>query len=739
MSRSASLPLIVAFLWLLLLGGYLLTVPLALPGVTIGRIDIALIFSEWWSDYWGIDGTSLDQFIWERIDLWFTALLGTLGIWTSGRLVLRNVRGFLGSGELNELDFNLFAYGIGLSLVTSLVLILGMVGMLSSWLWRLLILVPLLIETVHWYRHRTNRSKGPTLLPFRSHLGLVLCAIPFLTLMILGATQPPLDFDVREYHLQGPKEYYLAGQITFLEHNVYTSFPALTEMTALLGMLLRGDWYRGALVGKCLLMPLVPCTGLALASIARKLFNETSGWLTCLIWLSIPWSYTLSKTAYAEGGMLFYLSLTFLLGVQLQQCMRSENKTDTPTDLLIPATLLGGFAGGAMACKYPGLIWGVLPAAIFLIYLLYHPYLRARSSSSPSLWQIYRNPLIGFFIGLTVAVGPWLFKNIIFTGNPVFPLAYGLFGGRGWTDEIHAAWQAGHSVPQEALNELPRSLFHRLVSDPLQSPLLLLFAPLLWLNARRRVTGWWLLGGIIYLTLMWWFFTHRIDRFWLPALLPFTVLAGGGFTWSDTPAWFRYSRVVGFLMMGVNFVLMISSLGTHLPVGSDMATTRQIAEQGAYLTYVLNQKLPAESRVLLIGEAQVFDARFVPIYNTVFNRSEYLSLVEQPDANPDTSELKPTAEIKSRFAEANLDYVAVNWEEILRYRQTYGFDEKVTPAHLQQLVEREILSKPESLWIIEFDNLNASQQNEIKEWAPDLIHTKEGKTFVVMAELYQVR
>ena len=46
-----------------------------------------------------------------------------------------------------------------------------------------------------------------------------------LGLMALGAMLPTIDFDAIEYHLQGPKEYFQAGRIAFLPHNVYTSMP----------------------------------------------------------------------------------------------------------------------------------------------------------------------------------------------------------------------------------------------------------------------------------------------------------------------------------------------------------------------------------------------------------------------------------------------------------------------------------------------------------------------------------
>ena len=65
--------------------------------------------------------------------------------------------------------------------------------------------------------------------------------------MLLGSMLPSIDFDAIEYHLQGPKEYFQAGRISFLPHNVYTSMPFNVEMLHLLGMEVLNDWwYRGA-------------------------------------------------------------------------------------------------------------------------------------------------------------------------------------------------------------------------------------------------------------------------------------------------------------------------------------------------------------------------------------------------------------------------------------------------------------------------------------------------------------
>src|SRR5206468_4745108 len=92
-----------------------------------------------------------------------------------------------------------------------------------------------------------------------------LVLAPFLVIMSLGSMLPTIDFDVLEYHLQGPKEYYQAGRIAFLPHNVYTNMPFGVEMLHLLGMEVLDDWWWGALVGQFLVAWFAPAAAVLIA------------------------------------------------------------------------------------------------------------------------------------------------------------------------------------------------------------------------------------------------------------------------------------------------------------------------------------------------------------------------------------------------------------------------------------------------------------------------------------------
>ena len=113
--------------------------------------------------------------------------------------------------------------------------------------------------------------------------------------------------------------------------------------------------------------------------------------------------------------------------------------------------LCGLLAGSAMACKYTGAVSVVVPLAVMIA-------LRAVAAKEPiglrvkqAVWE-----LALFGVGALLAVGPWLVKNAVETGNPVFPLAYSVFGGEGRDATMDAQWQQGHSAPPY------RSVSHRL-------------------------------------------------------------------------------------------------------------------------------------------------------------------------------------------------------------------------------------------------------------------------------------
>ena len=135
--------------------------------------------------------------------------------------------------------------------------------------------------------------------------------------MLLASMLPSIDFDVLEYHLQGPKEYFQAGRIAYLPHNVYTNMPFNVEMLHLLAMEVMGDWWWGGLAGQLLVAFFGPAAAVLIAGTAARGGSARAGWIAALVYLSTPWIYRLAAIAYVEGPLCFYHAALIFVAVIL--------------------------------------------------------------------------------------------------------------------------------------------------------------------------------------------------------------------------------------------------------------------------------------------------------------------------------------------------------------------------------------------------------------------------------------
>ena len=565
----------------------------------------------------------------------------------------------------------------------------------------------------------------------------------FLAAMALGALLPSIDFDVKEYHLQGPKEWFEAGHISWLPHNVYTSFPFLTEMFALLGMVLTGDWFVGALAGKLVLMTFAPVTGLVVFCAARRWFDVRVAWAAALIHLTAPWTYRISIIAYAEGGLTFYLFATLFALLLTRDASGCERRRLT--------LLTGLFAGSSMACKYPGVLSVVMPLGLTLLWFEWRRSVEVPGDDSTKaatpLNRVLRAGAV-YSVGVLLAVGPWLVKNAVETGNPVYPLVNSVFHAADWTPTLEANWKRAHGPPNHNPFDLLQKLFDVTMKSNLLSPLFFGLAPLTVLLARRRklIGGLWLYVAFLFLS--WWVLTHRIDRFWIPMIPVVSLLAGVGVWWTTERAW-RYAAggiVVLCVLFNLGFVsTALCGLNTWL---GDYDEVRPVAESSAKTIEALNRmNLPPDAKVLCVGEAQVFDARFKLVYNTVFDVSifEQWCSAAEPGVAPADQLMRSPDEIRKTLAEHGITHVVVNWDEILRYRTSYRYADFVAPHRFEWLVDHGVLEPGLTLTgVRSFESFSDStqpensQQKQILTWGPELIVKHDGERFVMLSQFYSV-
>lgn len=513
--------------------------------------------------------------------------------------------------------------------------------------------------------------------------GGALLAIP-LGVMFSGACLPPSvlwrgeagGYDALEYHLQVPREWFENGRITFLPHNVYASFPQQMEMQYLLLMHLFGNPQAAAI--SCQLLHALYGV-LFLLALFAWCDKPWAGILAVVAAGTVPWVAYVGCLAYVENGLLFFAAVA---GGLLSAASRGA-AADWRTCLT--AGLCAGFAAG---CKYQGLVFVV--AALALAFLIVQ--------RCPMKARFGRIGLFG--AGALLAFGPWLIRNAVFTGNPVYPFAYEVFGGRDWSPEQAEQWQRGHSV-------VPRF-------DSLVGRLQLAGAELIGWNSTTSAASFGdgpqfgfgiLLASLIAaatvrnrpatLHVIWsaailagWFgFTHMPGRFAMPLIVPLCFLIAGLFEHREARGPGSIVRLCGgtavlagaLLMSALTFRLhwleswQFFQRTQQVPMSAVFGLTHEL-----FGSFALNKTLPENTRPWLVGQAAVFPLKARAAYTVVFNRDPWLVFCAAG---------KSPAECVDWLRVRGYSHVVFDGGEITRLGATYGFPAIVTPAWVAGLVD----------------------------------------------------
>jgi hypothetical protein len=503
--------------------------------------------------------------------------------------------------------------GLGLASLTYLVLILGALGAYRSALaWGLALValpfgLPALIKGLREAVPRAPRDPGT--------VALAAFVLALLGLSALRGMAPPTAWDSLVYHLTGPKLYLQAGALQHGSDLPYLGFPQAGSMLFTWGMLLSGDrlaqWIH--LLFAVLTLSLLPQ---ALGRLAPG-----RSWLAAALLIGVPSAFDLAGVAYVEWIVMYAGLASFVLLTHHPIADRSPDSGPSgsrmQSDALDRRKIVASGLAAAMALssKYTA-VWLVIGLAVVV-------YQRRRARSA------------ALFLGSVGAfLLPFLLKNLLLTGNPVYPF---LFPGEFW-DAHRAFW---YSRPGSGLSALQLLLApweatvwgveggvylgHPSYGASL-GPLILALAPasLLLLRRgdpeqRRQLRGLLIVVGFGYLGWLAQLSYSRLlvqSRLLFPVLPYLALLAAAGFdAIGGLDRWGRSARfVVGGL---VGLAISLTGLKTALGFSSTspLSVVSGAETQESYLRSRLGQyalameslhSLPAQSRVRFLWEPRSY-------------------------------------------------------------------------------------------------------------------------------------
>jgi hypothetical protein len=256
------------------------------------------------------------------------------------------------------------------------------------------------------------------------HGAVILLAI----LQIACGLTPLVLYDSQIYQLLGPVQFLQAGSLVHIPWNVLTNAPMALQLT--LGMSWIGDPTGGAFK---LLMATFGCLVLFAAARIGGEFGVRSALLACLFvacypefWINQAFGVVdLATAAFLLFGLFWW-----------RDALREHDWRG--------AVQAGIAFGIVMASRYQGLV----SVALAIVFVLIDESVR----NAKALRRNMASAAI-VVVAASAVVAPWLIRNYLNFGNPVYPLLHSILGGAEWSVPQAARFQI--EVMGPALGDLP--------------------------------------------------------------------------------------------------------------------------------------------------------------------------------------------------------------------------------------------------------------------------------------------
>ena len=244
-----------------------------------------------------------------------------------------------------------------------------------------------------------------------------LLIIGVVFLVALMAAVPPVSRDALTHHLYIPKLYLNHGGIFEIPYVKFSYYPMNLDLLYLVPLYFKND-----ILPKFIHFSFALATARMIFCYLKKRINTEYAIIGSLFFLSVPVIVSQSTTVYVDLGLICFLFATLIY------LFRWIEADFTLKNLAFSAV----FCGLALGTKYNGLV------GLFLIGL-FVPFVYARHHAhEPSHARKAVGYSIVFVIIALIVFSPWMLRNVVWTGNPVYPLYDSFFNTESASAETEA-------------------------------------------------------------------------------------------------------------------------------------------------------------------------------------------------------------------------------------------------------------------------------------------------------------
>jgi hypothetical protein len=531
------------------------------------------------------------------------------------------------------IELLLFSLAIGAGILATSILFLGLLSGLQGLTLGLLLLFCALLTRKELLR--LPGAAAESLYRLKTHssiLGLVFFGA-VAVFMISMAMTPPHDWDSLMYHLRVPAQFLQHGRIYLPEDNLHTAYVGLAHMLYL-PLMAFGSESGPALVSAFFALAL----GLAVFEFCVRFLPGS----TADLGLSSLWGSALllltAITPKVDVTLAFYL---FLAHYAL---IRALSSSSSGPFVYLSAALLGLATG----IKYLALIYFL--ALVPLIF-------RTAWCRQEGFGRSVRN-LALFSILCLGAASPWLAKNWLLLGSPLYPFLSGLriepwlVGFYPNQDDalpvIHQAlrWfdQGSARFSLLALIRAPGTLTVEAEGALYYPNPIFLLLPL-WMVTiwRNKILNWLMISTVGYVIILAMYWPFNVVRYLTPAVAPFTIVAVhiAGRLWHRLIPSSRVvelsALIVGITLLpfGISAAVCFSGKAA-LRYVTGMSSAEEFLQSGLFLygnqvysemTFI-NRHMPQGSRILMVYEGRGYYFNVATIQDNSFTNWPLLARTE---------------------------------------------------------------------------------------------------------------